>query len=268
MTEGKKLPDRLPAAGRSRKAGRALLSAASSIPFAGGLFSAAAGYWSESEQSKVNQFLQQWLEMLQEELKEKERTILEITARLDMQDDAIQSRISSSEYQSLLKKTFREWSSIDTESKRKLVRNILSNAAAGRIASDDVIKLFLDWMKEYSDMHFEVIGSIYNNSGISRGGIWRQIGRSPVREDSADADLFKLLVRDLSTGGIIRQHREKDYAGNYIKKSRRRGSKGSGTMVSAFDEEEGYELTALGTQFVQYAMNELTLRIEYDPSDA
>ena len=34
-------------------------------------------------------------------------------------------------------------------------------------------------------------------------------------------------------------------------------------MKSAFDNEDQYELTGLGQQFVHYAMNELTLRIEY-----
>ena len=220
------LPDRVPGGSKASKTGRALLSTASDIPFAGGLFSAAAGYWSDKEQEKINNFLVQWMEMLKEELHEKEKTILEITARLDVQDKKIQERISSDEYQSLVKKTFREWSSIDTESKRRYVRNLLSNAAASSMTSDDVIRLFIDWLNDYSDMHFEVIGAIYNNNGITRGEIWRRIDRASVREDSAEADLYKLLIRDLSTGGIIRQHRETDHLGNYIKKpsSKKKGT--------------------------------------------
>jgi len=34
-------------------------------------------------------------------------------------------------------------------------------------------------------------------------------------------------------------------------------------MVSAFDREEGYELTALGQQFVHYSMSELPPKIGY-----
>ena len=34
---------------------------------------------------------------------------------------------------------------------------------------------------------------------------------------------------------------------------------------SAFDNEERYELTALGKQFVHYAMTELTLKLQYEP---
>ena len=35
------------------------------------------------------------------------------------------------------------------------------------------------------------------------------------------------------------------------------------SSVSAFDNQEGYELTALGQQFVHYAMTDLPLRIEF-----
>ncbi len=258
-----------PASSKKSKTSRAALSAVGgAIPFAGGLLSAAAGYWSENEQGEMNDFLLQWVEMLKEELAEKEKTIVEIMARLDMQDEKIRSRIKSTEYQSLIKKTFREWAASESEKKRLLTRNILANAATSSATTDDVVRMFLDWLKNYSDMHFEVISAIYNNDGITRGEIWRSIGRDAVREDSADADLFKLLVRDLSTGGVIRQHRETDYHGNYLKKQASRNGRqySSGTMKSAFSEEEGYVLTALGSQFVHYAMNELALRIEYRQS--
>jgi hypothetical protein len=33
------------------------------VPFAGGLFSAAAGAWSEQEQEKVNSFFREWVKM-------------------------------------------------------------------------------------------------------------------------------------------------------------------------------------------------------------
>ena len=36
-------------------------------------------------------------------------------------------------------------------------------------------------------------------------------------------------------------------------------------MKSAFDDGERYELTALGQQFVHYAMTEVTIKIAYQP---
>lgn len=235
------------------------------VPFAGGVLSAIAGTWSEGEQEKVNRFFEHWVRMLQDEIKEKEETIIEIMARLDLQDEAIAKRVESKEYQSLVKKTFREWSGAESEEKRVYIRNILSNAAASQVSSDDVVRLYIDWINQYSEMHFQVIGAIYNSGGITRGAIWRKIGKGPVRENSADADLYKLLFRDLSTGGVIRQHRDVDYRGNFIPKKTERNPKGSGPKapVSAFDEEEGYELTELGGQFVHYAMSDLPPKIEF-----
>ncbi len=247
----------------------ALQAIGGGVPFVGGVFSAAAGAWSDGEQEKVNRFFEHWVRMLQDELKEKEETIMEIMARLDLQDEAIAERIESKEYQSLVKKTFREWAGAESDEKRVYIRNILSNAAAASVSSDDVIRMYIDWINQYSEMHFQVIAAIYNSDGITRGAIWRKVGKEPVREDSADADLYKLLIRDLSTGGIIRQHREVDGFGNFRPKPTQRRPKGSGPKppVSAFDENEGYDLTGLGQQFVHYAMSELPPKIEFKPED-
>lgn len=252
--------------GKAAKISRGALQAiGGAVPIAGGVLSAIAGAWSEGEQEKVNRFFEHWVRMLQDELKEKADTIIEIMARLDLQDEAIAQRIESAEYQSLVKKTFREWSGAESGEKRVYIRNILSNAAASSISSDDVVRMYLDWINQYSEMHFQVIEAIYNSDGITRGAIWHKIGQGEVQENSADADLYKLLIRDLSTGGIIRQIREVDYYGNFIPKTPQRRPKGSGPKppVSAFDEEEGYELTELGKQFVHYAMSDLPLRIEF-----
>lgn len=213
------------------------------VPFAGGFFSAAAGAWSENEQEKANRFFKQWLKMLEDEIREKEQTVLEIMARLDMHDEKISQRLESKEYQSLLKKTFREWAGAESEDKRGYIRNILANAAASAMVSDDVVRLFIDWLGLYSELHFKVIGVIYrhHSNGISRGAVWSELGKKAVAENSADADLFKLLFRDLSTGGVIRQHREVDYHGNFIAKTPERRPKGSGPkpITSAFDDEIG-----------------------------
>jgi hypothetical protein len=257
---------RLPEGKKSARIARSALQAVGgAIPFAGGVLSAIAGAWSEGEQERINRFFEHWVRMLQDEIKEKQKTIVEIMARLDLQDEEIAARMESKDYQSLLRKTFRDWAGAESEEKRVYIRNILSNAAATRINSDDVVRMFIDWIDTFSEMHFDVIAAIYNSDGITRGGVWRKIGKGHVREDSADADLYKLLFRDLSTGAIIRQHREVDYYGNFMVKRPQRRSKGSGPKpaVSAFDEEEGYELTQLGKQFVHYAMTELPLKIEF-----
>jgi hypothetical protein len=79
-----------------------------------------------------------------------------------------------------------------------------------------------------------------------------------------EADLFKLLIRDLSMGSVIRQFRETDYHGNFVKKTRAKTSPSfvSSTYKSAFDNQERYELTELGKNFVHYSMNEVVLKVE------
>jgi hypothetical protein len=256
----------LPDDGKIGKSVRgALQIAGGAVPLLGGFLSAFAGAWSEHDQAKVNRFFQQWMRMLEEELREKETTILEIMARIDLQDSAVADRVEIRDFQSLVKKAFRDWAGAESEDKRILIRNLLANAAAARLASDDVVRLFIDWIRSYSELHFKVIGAIYKAPRSTRGQVWRNIGKGQVREDSADADLYKLLFRDLSTGSVIRQHRETDRWGNFIAKpTRSRDSSGDGrTLVSAFDDIEPYELTDLGRQFVHYAMNELTSKIEF-----
>ncbi len=238
--------------------------AGGAIPILGGFLSAAASAWSEHDQEKVNAFFKHWLQMLGEEIHEKEQTIYEIAARLDMHEENVKKRLESEEYQSLLKKAFRDWAAAESEEKRKLIRNILANAAATtNIVSDDVVRLFLDWLSKYSELHFKVIALIYNSGGITRREVWEKLGRESVREDSADADLFKLLFHDLSTGRVIRQHREIDYEGNFVVGGTRRTPVRHGPHIakSAFDENEQYELTQLGDQFVHYAMTDLPLKI-------
>jgi hypothetical protein len=130
-------------AARLQKFSRTALQVAGSIPYVGGVLSAIAGNWSENEQKNINHFFEYWIKMINDEIKEKENTILEIIKRLDMQDKTTSDRVESKEYQSLVKKAFREWSGAESELKREYIRNILSNAASTNLSSDDVIKMYI-----------------------------------------------------------------------------------------------------------------------------
>ena len=128
------------------------------------------------------------------------------------------------------------------------------------MTADDVVRLYIQWIDFYHEAHFAVIKSIHGSPGCTRGDMWDDIHGAEVREDSAEADLFRLLVRDLSTLGVIR-HRETTGSGEFVRPGPQ--PKGSGTrlMKSAFDDREQYELTELGRQFVHYTMNELVPRM-------
>jgi hypothetical protein len=225
------------------------------VPLGGGVFFSAAVTWSEKEQSHYNRIFASWLKLQEDELKEIAMTMAEILSRLNLNDENVRKRIESPEYLSLVKKCFRDWSAAESEQKRVFVRNLLLNAASHRLCSDDVVRMFIKWIDTYSELHFLVIRFIYHNASARRKVIWLHVHGALEREDSAEADLYKLLIRDLSTGEIVRQHREKDYSGRYIKEAPKpRGQSSSQTLTSAFDDEKKYELTELGTQFVRYTM--------------
>lgn len=68
--------DEFPESSKLSKISRAALGLAGAIPYAGSFLSTAASSWSEHEQDKVNSFFRYWLQMLREELGEKEKTIM------------------------------------------------------------------------------------------------------------------------------------------------------------------------------------------------
>lgn len=242
-------------------ASRLALACLGGIPLAGGVFGAAANAWSDAEQKKFNKIFASWLKLQEEEIKEIGITLIEVMIRLDTNDPKVEERVQSSEYLSLVKKCFRDWSAAESEDKRVLLRNLLANAASCSLTSDDVIRQFIEWINKYSEAHFKVVGCIYSNSGITRAEIWQKLHGDAVREDSAEADLFKLIIHDLSIGHVIRQYREVDNYGNFMKARRSPKGSSSGYMKSAFDDEKEYVLTGLGKQFVHYTMNEIVPKI-------
>ena len=125
----------------------------------------------------------------------------EITERFEKLGTQIEDRIQSEDYLKIVRRAFRTWDHADTDEKRQYAANLVTNAGGTRLCSDDVVRLFIDWLNLYHEAHFAVIKEIYRNPGASRYDIWAEIYGEIPREDSAEADLFKLLIRDLSTGG-------------------------------------------------------------------
>jgi hypothetical protein len=240
-----------------------LLAALGSIPWVGGFIAATAALEAEREQQKVNELQQEWLDEHRGKLTELGQTLLQIVQRLESLGEEIQTRIQTEEYLGLVRKAFRVWDQADTREKRELIQNLLTNAGGTPLTSDDVVRLFIQWIDYYHEAHFSVMRCVYKSPGCTRADMWDDVHGTQVREDSAEADLFKLLIRDLSTGGVIRQHRDTTGDGSFIKKSPARRPKGMGSRVmkSAFDDVEQYELTELGSQFVHYTMNEVVPRI-------
>jgi hypothetical protein len=239
------------------------LAVLGSIPWVGGALAAAATLNFNRTDAKRDHLRDQWLAEHQKKLMLLHGTLDEMFARLDNFGDEIDDRLESPEYLALVRKTFREWDQADTDEKRRYLVNLILNAAGTRIASDDILRLFLDWIDSYHEAHFAVITEIYKNPGPTRYDIWVAVyGEQVPRDDSAEADLYKMLIRDLSMGGVIRQARDVDASGRFRRKTGppRRASN-TGVMESAFEDTKQYVLTELGKQFVHYSMTELVAQL-------
>ncbi len=253
--------------GKGKKYIRFIMAALGSIPWVGSYLSilgAVAGLSAEFDQDKVNGLLKLWIEEHKPKLEELGRTLDEIFSRLNNFGEEVQQRIESPEYLALVRKAFRSWDEADTEDKRQMLKKLIMNAGATALCTDDLVRLFIKWIDEYHEAHFSVIKEIYKSSGITRGQIWDRSHTQRPREDAAEADLFRYLIRDLSTGGVIRQNRETTYDGQFVKQKPSHHVKGtvSSVMESAFEDTKPYVLTELGKEFVHYVLNEVVPRVE------
>lgn len=248
-------------AGMGPRIARFALSCLGAIPAVGGVFGAGSDAWSEAEHERFKKILAAWLKLQEEEIREIGRTLIEVM-ELGTADEAVRERLESPEYLSLIKKCFRDWSAAESEDKRRLIRNLLANAAGTKLCGDDIIRMFVEWIDRYTEKHFQIVRVVHGNPGATRLALWQEIHGDDVREDSGEADLLKLLVQDLSIGHVIRQQRETDYAGRFLKAPPKKGRRpATPHMKSAFDDEKGYELTELGRWFVHYTMNEIVSKI-------
>ena len=247
--------------GGKRPIEKFVLAAIGSISWIGSVVSAAASLKSEEATHQRNYLQMLWVEEHQRKLIELARLLEEIRSRFESLGNEIDERIQSEGYLSLVRKAFRIWDNSETEQKRRMLGNAVTNAGGTRACPDDVIRLFLDWIGLYNEVHFAVIREIHQNPGSTRFEIWSAIYGELPREDSAEADLYKFLIRDLSTGGVIRQERDVNSLGQYIRKKpmKRRGT--PTTLESAFEDTKPYVLTKLGGLFVHYTMNEAVTRL-------
>jgi hypothetical protein len=239
-----------------------VLAALGSIPWVGGFISAAASIKVDQRNSEKDNLQTRWLEEHAKKMGNLVGALADVVGRLDNLGETIDERIQSEEYLSLVRSAFRAWDRAETEDKRKYIANLVANAAGTRLCTDDIIRLFIDWLNLYHEVHFAVMREIYRNPGATRFEIWEALYGTPTREDSAEADLYRLLIRDLSTGGVIRQERDTTADGRFLRKRPVRNRKiSAGTMESAFEDSKPYVLTELGKQFVHYTMNEVVQRI-------
>lgn len=239
---------------------RFLLALLGVLPWIGVLISASVSRWAEQEQDSANSVFRAWLEEHQTRLAQLETAVGKIVAQARASGPDAEARLNSDDYLPLVRQGFRVWDKSDTEDKRELVRKILTNAACDKLCTDDFVRRFIEWIDHYNELHLRVVKDLFTNPRSTRAELWERLSERHAREDSAEADLFKLLIRDLSTGQVIRQSRETDSEGNFYRK-RPTKSRGSKLTKSAFDDSDEYVLTDLGEKFVHYALNEVVRKL-------
>lgn len=216
---------------------------------------------SKEGEAQFRKLLSIWLEFQKAEIKEIGKTLVEVLQRLKLSSKKVKSRIEESRYLSLVRKSFRNWSAAESEQKRILIRTLLVNAATKTTSPDFVLSMFVDFLNQYSEEHFQVVNTIYQAlpTGLTRKEIWQVLNPGQVlpAEDSAEADMFKMLILDLTTGYMVRQPREKDFHGYFVRAKPIRITNGSEGKTLAFDNTKKYVLTELGKQFVLYTMEEV-----------
>lgn len=213
------------------------------------------------EGSNFDRVLNEWFQLEEEEAQEMGVTLIGVLNRFNLDSLKIRKRVESPQYLQLIKKVLRNWSFSESKEKITFIRNLLVNAANLELVPDNVIKLFIDWVAKYSEEHLAIIQEIKNNPGVTRKEIWIRLYKDIPPEDSAEADLYKFIILELTTGHLIRQRREKDYSGRFVKqkqplKRKKDFGEQSQQITSAFDDEKKYELTELGNQFTKYTMED------------
>lgn len=246
-----------------KKYGRVAMAALGVLPWVGSLLGAAATLSAENDQTETNKLMFLWVKEHEVKLKELGVTLRSIFEKYESFGDRIKERIESEEYVALVRNTFKVWDQAETFEKKDMLRKLITNAGGVTISQDDLVKMFIDWIEKYHEFYFLVIREIHLHPDITRRQIWLNIRGDIPTDSSAEADLFKLLIDDLTQGRVIRQSREIDMEGRFFKKTKTKShSPESDFMKSPFDDVEPYELTGLGTEFVSYVMNELTPQLE------
>lgn len=256
--------------GKGKKYAKFTMAVLGSLPWVGSFMNIVASLggaamdFSDGDQDKINELQRLWIKEHQEKITMLSFVLQDIFLRLDSFGEEIQERIESPEYLGLVRSAFRSWDQAETEEKRQMIKRLITNAGATKLCPDDLVRLFIKWIDQYHESHFVVIKEIYQNHGSTRGQIWDRVHTERPREDSSEADLFRYLIRELSTGGVIRQEREITSDGQFLKRPTSPQSRGSrsSVMESAFEDSKPYTLTELGEKFIHYVLSDAVIRIE------
>lgn len=237
-------------------------NAVSVMPWLGQVLANTATSYDENEQGKAQGLFEEWNKVHKEKLDRLLTALDDMANRLDSVYDRYQNRIESDEYLGLVRCAFKSWDTSESIEKQQYVINLISNAVASHLCPDDQVRLFNDWLDKFHEIHFKVVQAIYQGNGITRLRIWLQISDVLPKEGTAEADLFKLVIDDLTTSGVIKQYHPTTYDSRIVRqandgKAGESESSENASEESVFENTKPYQLTELGSQFVYYTMNQV-----------
>lgn len=238
------------------------------LPWIGSLLSASAALHAERQQQEVNLVVQRWLDEHEARLVALRASLASVADRVDALGEGAVARLNHEAFLPLVRRAYQGWDRAQHKAKRQLFERLLVSAAGldGDGWQGDRVRLFVDWIDRYDAAHFRIVSALNARPGLTRLGIWRATGRDGAlpREDSSEADLYRMLVHDLSAGRVMRQVRRTDAHGRFLRTARGRAI--GPFLASSFDDRAPYELSELGRDFVRFVLEPgPTLRIPSDP---
>jgi hypothetical protein len=248
------------------------IAALDGIPWVGAIPAAIKAVRDEELQGVQRRIIAQWLTLHEDRLGLLARDLDWVVDRIEELGEQALRRAETPEFLQLVRKAFAGWDQADTDEKRSYYRRLLANHAAAPLTSDEVARLFIEWIGRYHEVHFRIISHVFNHRGCTKRSLGISLfgGRLPADASSA-AGLFRELWRELNMGGIVRQARDIDH-GSFLKKGRKptRGTSGSPYVDTSFDDEDEQELSELGSEFVSYVLTDriITLDTQSTASEA
>lgn len=238
------------------------------LPWFGPLLAAGSAAYGEKKQEVHNLLLTRWMQEHEQRLQNLQTGLATIINRVKSLGEDAEKKLNEEGFLKLARRAYRAWDKAQSSEKRKLFERLLINAAGTHLCSKDMVRLFIDWIDRYDETHFRIIAAIHTcgDGNLTRLGIWlRTSGEEVPREDSSQADLYRLLIHDLSVGHVIRIERAIAPDGNRIRQKpsgkRKRGVAANQFLQSSFEDKKRYELTQLGKEFVHYVLNDAVPRL-------
>lgn len=160
--------------------------------------------------------------------------INDIFSRFDGLYENISKRLTDPGYLNIVNTAFSLWSFFREAEKIRCIKNLIVNAAATRLCSDEILIQLVKWLSDFQAMHFNILKEMKQNSIMPYEHIEKTILKGKGNSKTPEAYYCKSALNDLIFKGLIEKDKEKS----------------------------AMFLTSLGSQLIYYSMETTVRRIE------